>query len=158
MFLNSAHCFAKMLDNYAVLCYNQAMQEHFLQIIMFERRFVMAGKTDKAAPKKAAAAPKTEAAKAPAAKKAAAPKAAAAKKAAPKKAAAKKPETVIKTIIEANGQQYDVSTVAERALKGYKSVHKKKVVTEFVVYVKPEEGAAYFTVNGEGDESFKVEL
>ena len=27
-----------------------------------------------------------------------------------------------------------------------------------VVYVKPEDNAAYFTVNGEGQEDFKVEL
>ena len=29
---------------------------------------------------------------------------------------------------------------------------------QFVVYVKPEENAAYYTVNGEGDESFKLPL
>ena len=123
----------------------------------------MAGKAEKAAPKKAAAkaeAPKKAAA--PKAVKAEAPKAAAkteAPKAPAKKAAApKKTETVIKTIVQANGQEYDVSSVAEKALKGYKSVHKRKVVNEFVVYVKPEENAAYFTVNGEGDDSYKVDL
>lgn len=128
----------------------------------------MAGKAEKAAPKKAAAkaeapkkaaAPKAVKAEAPkAAAKTEAPKAPAKKAAAPKKAAPKKTETVIKTIVQANGQEYDVSSVAEKALKGYKSVHKRKVVNEFVVYVKPEENAAYFTVNGEGDESYKVDL
>ena len=122
----------------------------------------MAGKTEKAAPKKAAAAPKEEAkAAAPkktAAKKAEAPKAAAAKKAAPKKAAAKKTETVMKTILQIGGQDFDISNIAENAYKKYKSRSKRKVVTEFVVYVKPEENAAYFTVNGEGDETFKIDL
>ena len=57
-----------------------------------------------------------------------------------------------------NGTDYDVSGIAEKALKNYKSVHKRKIVTEFVVYVKPEENAAYFTVNGEGSDEFKIEL
>ena len=74
------------------------------------------------------------------------------------KPAAKKTEPVIKTILQVDGKDFDVSTIAADALKSYKSVHKRKVVTEFVVYVKPEENAAYFTVNGEGSEEFKIEL
>ena len=128
----------------------------------------MAGKTEKAAPKKAAAktaAPKAETKKA--ATKAAAPKAEAKKTAAPKaeakkpavkKAAAKKTEIVIKTIVQANGQDLDVSSVAEKALKKYKSKSKRKIVNEFVAYVKPEENAVYFTVNGEGKEEYKYDL
>ncbi|HAG14308.1 MAG TPA: hypothetical protein DCG49_10695 [Ruminococcus sp.] len=81
-----------------------------------------------------------------------------AEKTAAKKPAAKKTETVIKTILQADGKDFDISSIAEKALKEYKSVHKRKVVNEFVVYVKPEENAAYYTVNGEGDESFKVTL
>ena len=118
----------------------------------------MAGKTEKAAPKKAAAktaAPKAETKKA--ATKAAAPKAEA-KKPAVKKAAAKKTEIVIKTIVQANGQDLDVSSVAEKALKKYKSKSKRKIVNEFVAYVKPEENAVYFTVNGEGKEEYKYDL
>ena len=82
-----------------------------------------------------------------------------AKKPAAKKTAAKKtaaPE--IKTILQFEGQDLDISSVVEKALKEYKSVHKRKVVKEFVVYIKPEENAAYYTVNGEGDDNFKVEL
>ena len=33
-----------------------------------------------------------------------------------------------------------------------------KVVEEFVVYLKPEDNAAYFTVNGEGRDDFKVDV
>ena len=116
----------------------------------------------KTAAKKAPAEKKAAAAKAPAAKKAAAAKAPAEKKAAAKapaaKKAAKKAEPVIKTILQVEGKDFDLSTVAVDALKKYKSTHKRKVVNEFVVYVKPEDNAAYFTVNGEGQEDFKVEL
>lgn len=83
---------------------------------------------------------------------------AAEKKTAAKKAPAKKAEPVIKTIVQVDGKDIDVSTVAADALKAYKAVHKRKVVTEFVVYVKPEDNAAYYTVNGEGSDEFKVEL
>ena len=81
-----------------------------------------------------------------------------AEKAAAKKPAVKKTEPVIQTILQVEGQDYDISNVAEKALKQYKSVHKRKVVKEFVVYVKPEENAAYYTVNGEGDDTFKIDL
>ena len=112
----------------------------------------------KTAAKKAPAEKKTAAAKkAPAEKKAAAVKAPAEKKAA-KKPAAKKAEPVIKTILQVEGKDFDLSTVAVDALKKYKSTHKRKVVNEFIVYVKPEDNAAYYTVNGEGQDDFKVDL
>jgi hypothetical protein len=111
----------------------------------------------KAAAAKAPAEKKAAAAKAPAEKKVAAKKAPAEKKAAAKKPA-KKAEPIIKTILQVEGKDFDLSTVAVDALKKYKSTHKRKVVSEFVVYVKPEDNAAYFTVNGEGQEDFKVEL
>ena len=70
----------------------------------------------------------------------------------------KKIEPVLKTIVQADGKDIDVSTIAADALKAYKSVHKRKIVNEFVVYVKPEENAAYYTVNGEGSDEMKIEL
>lgn len=69
-----------------------------------------------------------------------------------------KAEPVIKTILQFDGKDIDVSTIANDTLKNYKSVHKRKAVAEFVVYIKPEENAAYFTVNGEGSPEFKVDL
>lgn len=80
------------------------------------------------------------------------------KKPAEKKPAAKKAEPVIKTILQVDGKDFDLSTLAADTLKKYKSTHKRKAVSEFVVYVKPEDNAAYYTVNGEGQEDFKVEL
>ena len=112
----------------------------------------------KPAAEKKTAAKKAAAPKAAAEKAAAAPKAAAEKKTAAKKPAAKKAEPVIKTILQVDGKDCDRGTLAVDGLKSYKSTHKRKAVSEFVVYVKPEENAAYYTVNGEGQEDFKVDL
>ncbi len=48
--------------------------------------------------------------------------------------------------------------LTHRIIKSYKSVHKRKVVNEFVIYVKPEENAAYYTINGEGSDEYKIDL
>ena len=112
----------------------------------------------KVAAKKAPAEKKTAAKKAPAEKKVAAAAAPAEKKTAAKKPAAKKAEPVIKTILQIDGRDFDLSTLAVDTLKKYKSTHKRKIVEEFVVYVKPEDNAAYYTVNGEGQDDFKVDL
>ena len=103
-------------------------------------------KAAEAAAKKPAAAKKTAEKKAPAEKKAAAKK------------SAKKPALEIRTILQVGGKDFDISAMAEKALKAYKSVHKRKVVNEFVLYVKPEENAAYFTINGEGGDEDKLPL
>ncbi len=71
---------------------------------------------------------------------------------------AKKDTTTFTTILQVGDKEFDITNIAENALKAYKSVHKRKNVTDFVVYVKPEENAAYYTVNGEGSEEYKVEL
>ena len=74
------------------------------------------------------------------------------------KALETKAEPVLATIVQADGREYDITQIAEKAYKAYKSVHKRKHVTEFRVYVKPEEGVAYYTVNGEGSDAFRIEL
>ena len=101
--------------------------------------------------------PAEKPAKKTAAKKAPAKKAAA-KKPAEKKPAEKKTEAVLTTLVQVGDKEFDITGIADKAYKQYKSTHKRKAVSEFTVYVKPEEGAAYFTVNGEGDASFKVDL
>ena len=75
-----------------------------------------------------------------------------------KETVSKKAEPTLKTIVQVNGKDIDVSTIAADTLKSYKSVHKRKVVNEFVVYVKPEENAAYYTINGEGSDEYKIDL
>ena len=69
-----------------------------------------------------------------------------------------KPELVLTTTLQVGDAEFDISALAEKAYKEYKRVHKRKVITDFHVYVKPEEGAAYFTINGEGSEDFKIDL
>ena len=69
-----------------------------------------------------------------------------------------KPELVLTTTLQVGDAEFDISAIAEKAYKEYKRVHKRKVITDFHVYVKPEEGAAYFTINGEGSEDFKIDL
>lgn len=106
----------------------------------------------------AKAAPEKKTAVKAAAEKPAAAKAPAAKKAAAKKPAAKT-ETVVKTILQIDGKDYDLNALialGEDAKKKYKSVHKRKAVEEFVVYINAEENMAYYTVNGEGQDDFKI--
>ena len=69
-----------------------------------------------------------------------------------------KPELVLTTTLQVGDAEFDISAIAEKAYKEYKRVHKRKVITDFHVYVKPEEGTAYYTVNGEGSEDFKIDL
>ena len=74
------------------------------------------------------------------------------------KKADKKAEPVLITTLQLGNAEFDISDIAAKAYKAYKSTHKRKAVTEFRVYVKPEEGVAYFTVNGEGAPDFKINL
>ena len=78
----------------------------------------------------------------------------------PKKRGRKKKEEglVLETILQIGETEFDITDIAQKAYKAYKRVHKRKVVTDFRIYVKPEENAAYFTINGEGSEDFKVDL
>lgn len=94
----------------------------------------------------------------PAAPLAEAPEVPAKKARKPRKPKEKKPELVFTTTLQLGDKEFDITDIAAKAYKEYKRVHKRKVVTDFHIYVKPEEGAAYFTINGEGSEDFKVEL
>ena len=80
------------------------------------------------------------------------------KKPAEKKPAAKKAEPKMTAVVQFGGQEYNVAEITEKAYKAYKAANKRKSVKEFTVYVKPEENVAYYTVNGEGSDEFKVEL
>ena len=113
----------------------------------------------KTAAEKKAAAPK----KAAPAKKEAEPKAVPEKKeAAPKKAVAKKPaakkEVKSSVVIEYAGRQIVARDVLEAAKKAYESMNKGTAIETIEIYVKPEEGAAYYVVNGEGSDQYKVQL
>ncbi|MGN0595084.1 MAG: DUF6465 family protein [Hominimerdicola sp.] len=61
-------------------------------------------------------------------------------------------------ILQISGkEEINLQKVAEACKADYKSKGHRmpKAVT---VYVKPEEGVAYYTVNGKGSEDYKVEL
>lgn len=92
-----------------------------------------------AAPAVDTPAAKVSAKKAPAAK-----KPAPAKKPAAKKAPAKDPK--IKVFVEYQGRQVDQDAI----LKAVKADWKGESVKSLEVYVKPEDGAVYYVVNGEG--------
>ena len=115
----------------------------------------------KAAPKKAeVTAEKKEAPKA-------APKkteAAAEKKAAPK-TAAKKPadkkatkETAVKAAVtlQINGIDYDPASIENEAIAAAKKI--KATVKDVRIYINADESAAYFTVDGEGGDDYKINL
>lgn len=80
------------------------------------------------------------------------------RKTAENKPAEKKSEPVLTTLVQVGDKEFDITGIAEKAYKAYKSTHKRKAVTDFKVYVKPEENAAYYTVNGEGSADFKIDL
>lgn len=109
--------------------------------------------------KKTAAKPATakKTAAKPAAEKKTAAKPAAEKKTAVKKTAAKK-EIRSSVFIEYAGKQIVAKDVLEAAKKAYESMNKGVAIETIEIYVKPEENAAYYVVNGEGSDQFKVNL
>lgn len=109
-----------------------------------------------AAPKKAAV-PKAAAPKAAVEKKAAAPKAAAEKKVADPKAVVKKdPKT--KVVVEFAGKQIVTKDIVAAATKAFNKANKGVTIKSIEVYVKPEEHVAYYVVNGQGADEYKVNL
>ncbi len=110
----------------------------------------------KAAPKKTEAAEvkaeETKTAEEPA------PKKAPAKKTAAKKAAAKTAEPEVTVTIQFQGKDIAAAQVAEKAKEAFAQLNPEVEVKTMDIYVKPEEGVAYYAVNGEGSGDYKVEL
>lgn len=90
-------------------------------------------------------------------KKVEAVKEAAVEKKAPAKKAAAKKETGDKVVLQYNGKDIEMKAVVEACKADYKAKG-HKTASNVVVYVKPEENTAYYTVAGKGAEDFKVEL
>ena len=78
------------------------------------------------------------------------------KKAPAKKAAAKK-ETGDKVVLQYNGKDIEMKAVVEACKADYKAKGHRSAAN-VVVYVKPEDNAAYYTVAGKGAEDFKIDL
>ena len=101
----------------------------------------------------------SKAVKKPAEKKAAAPKKTAAEKApAAKKTPAKKAEPKAKVVIEYGENQIVAKDVLDAATKAYKANHRGVTIKTIEVYIQPENNVAYYVVNGEGSDDFKVSL
>ena len=97
--------------------------------------------------KEAKAEVKAEAKKAPA-KKAPAKKAATTEKKAPAKKAAAKSETVI--TVQFMGNEVAIATVEEKVKAQFVAEgHKASSIKSLNIYVKPEESAAYYVINGD---------
>lgn len=125
-----------------------------------------AAPTDRAVIGEAEKAPEVkakEAKKETAPKKAAAPKKedatdkeAPVKKAPAKKAPVKK-EIRTAVYVQYAGKEADVDTFVAEAKKAYVAAgHKETDIEKIEVYVKPEENAAYYVINGEGAEDYKI--
>ena len=82
----------------------------------------------------------------------------AAAKKAPAKRAPKKKAAVATVTVEFAGKQMTITDIAAKAEAAYLASHKDAVVETVDVYVKPEEGVAYYVVNGEGSADFKIAL
>ena len=118
----------------------------------------------KAAPAKAEAkaAPAKEEAKPAAAKTTTAKttaKAAPAKKPAAKKPAAKKAaEPKASVHFQFDGKDLIAKDILDQAIASYKKSHKDTEIKDIQLYIVANESAAYYVVNGEGGDDFKVML
>ena len=97
-------------------------------------------------------------------KKAAAAKVTKAKKDIEAKAAVKKAGTTKKAdpkvdvVVEFAGKQIVAKDVKDAVLKAYKKANKGVEIKTVEIYIKPEENAAYYVVNGDAKPEYKVEL
>lgn len=85
-------------------------------------------------------------------------KAAAAKAAPAKKPAAKKAEPAAAVHFQFDGKDLVAKDVLDQAVKAYKSTHKGVEIKTIELYIVANEGAAYYVVNGEGNDDFKIML
>lgn len=122
-----------------------------------------------AAPVAKAAAPKAAVEKKPEAKKETikkdtvkkteAPKKETVKKApAASKPAAEKAAPAVNVVIQFAGKSVPAKDILATATKAFTESHKGTAIKSIDIYVKPEDSAAYYVVNGEGSDEFKVEL
>ena len=75
-----------------------------------------------------------------------------------KKAPAKKADPKACVVIEFAGKQIVAKDVLDKTVKAYEEAHKGAEIKTIEVYVKPEENVAYYVVNGEGSDDYKVTL
>ena len=60
--------------------------------------------------------------------------------------------------VEFAGRQAVITDLAAKAETAYKAMNADAEINTLDIYVKPEENAAYYVVNGEGAADFRIEL
>ncbi len=69
-----------------------------------------------------------------------------------KKATASRKAAVPKVYIQYMGKEFEQQAIVDRIIEKYVSEgNKKSSIKSFDVYVKPEDNAAYYVINGQGD-------
>lgn len=68
----------------------------------------------------------------------------------------KEPKTAV--VIEYMGSQINSKTILTDAAKAFSKANKGVEIKTLDLYVKPEEGVAYYVVNGLGSDDFKISL
>ena len=83
----------------------------------------------------------------------------AAKTAARKAPAAKPVEVKSSVYVQFAGKEFSESSLTEAVKEAYTALgNKAEDIRTIDIYVKPEESVAYYTVNGQGSDEFKIEL
>ena len=81
-----------------------------------------------------------------------------AKKTTAKKTAAKKAETPKEETVLTEAKVFAAKDVLEAATKAYMEANPEGEIRTMDLYVKPDEDVAYYAVNGEGREDYKIQL
>ena len=69
-----------------------------------------------------------------------------------------KPEIEKSVVVEFGGRQVAAKDVLAQAEKAYAQTHPGTVIKSIELYISPEQNAAYYVVNGEGSDNFRIEL
>lgn len=75
-----------------------------------------------------------------------------------KKPVAKKVEPKAKVVVEFAGKQVVAKDILAAATKAFKKANRGVTIKTIDIYVKLEEQVAYYVVNGQGSEDYKIEL
>ena len=69
-----------------------------------------------------------------------------------------KPEIEKRVVVEFGGRQVAAKDVLAQAEKAYAKSHPGTVIKSMELYISPEQNAAYYVVNGEGSDDFRIDL
>ena len=61
-------------------------------------------------------------------------------------------------VVEFGGRQVAAKDVLAQAEKAYAKSHPGTVIKSMELYISPEQNAAYYVVNGEGSDDFRIDL